>query len=261
MRNTAFVKQLPLLALGVCAFSLVGCNSDKTIGASADRQYEKPVGCPAAPTEARGVLTLTSGEIQKATNLCFEPLSASYAGKPAKIIWGSTSPLGPFTAELGSKAGTLEMMAVRGRTGTQMTLQQGSKRIAVNFNVNGMDLKAPQGLEISTSTNFKGSVTIPPLRGLNYLDSRGRGADVGYDEAIGLYAAQGDAYKKGTEESREREVKEGKLELQVKVVDPQTGTIAGDFVSVQPTGLGALPGDLEVKGRFIGTFAVAKESK
>ncbi|WP_287130109.1 photosystem II manganese-stabilizing polypeptide [Candidatus Cyanaurora vandensis] len=249
------LKQLPILTLGMCAVMLVGCSSDKTIGASADRQYDKPAGCPQPPSDARGVLTLSPGTVKKATNVCFEPVTASYGGKPAKIIWGSTSPLGPFTAELTNQDGSPALVAVRGRTGTQMTLQQGSARIAVNFNVNAMDVKSEvKTADISTSTNFKGSVTIPPLRGLNYLDSRGRGSDVGYDEALGLYASEGEYAEEATKESAEREVEDGELELQVQTVDVQTGTVAGNFISKQPTGLAALKGELEIKGRFIGTF-------
>ncbi|WP_218079464.1 photosystem II manganese-stabilizing polypeptide [Anthocerotibacter panamensis] len=251
MRNFS----IPVLALSVCALALAGCSSDKTIGATAAPKYG-PVGCPKPVEGGRGVFALKAGATKKATNLCLEATQASYGGKPAKIIWGTTSPLGPAIAEITSTGSGLDLVVTGGRTGTQMTLQQGSKRLAVNFNINALDgnTEAKSG-EISTSTNFQGKVTIPPLRGLNYLDSRGRGSDVGYDGANAFPASLGERGAEGTKESREREVQDGKIELQVEGVNPETGEIFGKFISRQPTGLAALPEELEVRGTFIGTFS------
>jgi len=92
------------------------------------------------------------------------------------------------------------------------------------------------------------------LRGLNYLDSKGRGADVGYDEAPAFRAANGEFARSATKESQEREVEDGKIQLQVESVNPETGEISGKFLSIQPTGVAQFPKELEVRGRFIGTF-------
>jgi photosystem II oxygen-evolving enhancer protein 1 len=248
MKNVA--KYIPILVLSLGALALTGCSSDKTVGATAPPKYG-PIGCPKA-SDGRGALTLASGTVRKATNLCLEAKEVNYDGKPAKIIWGTTSPLGPAIATLTSSAKGLDIEVIGGRTGTQMTLQQANSRRAINFSINALSTTAAKGATISTATDFQGNVTIPPLRGLNYLDSRGRGSDVGYDGANAFSATE--VGQKGTKESREREVQDGKIQLLVENVNPETGEISGKFISNQPTGLAALPKPLEIKGTFIGTF-------
>ncbi len=250
-----------ILALSICVVALTGCSSDKTIGATAERQYTgNPVGCPKASAEGRGTLAVTPGVSKIATNLCFEAQEASFEGKPAKIIWGTTAPLGPAAGELTKTDKGLSLIIgkgginTQGRTGTQMTLQQGSKRIAVNFTVNALDTVAVASSAVDTATNFNGSVTVPPLRGLNYLDSRGRGNDVGYEEPTAFYASGGQYAKDSTKKSQGRPLETGKIQLLVKTINPETGEISGEFVSEQPTGASTEVGEVEIKGRFLGTF-------
>ncbi len=241
------------LTLGICTLALTSCNSERPIGATA-APY-KDASCPAPSGEGRGNLTLASGEVLKTNNLCLIPETATYEGRPAKLIWGETSPVGPVIAELSNTGSALELAATGGRTGTQITLQQGNTRLAINFSVNALDTKTDVKTGgIDTSTNFKGTVTVPPLRGLNYLDSRGRGADVGYDETTGFYAADGEYAEEATKETQEREVEDGPFEIQITKVNPEKNEISGTFISRQPTGLAVLKGKLEIKGRFIANF-------
>ncbi|MGA7955055.1 MAG: photosystem II manganese-stabilizing polypeptide [Gloeobacterales cyanobacterium] len=243
---------LAVLIFGFGALALTSCSSDRSIGSTAVPVYGI-VHCPKA-SEGRGSITLAPGTVLKSTNLCVEARSAKYEGKLAKIIWGNTSPIGPVSAELTKDAsGKVSLMYTGGRHGTQATLQQGSERIPFNFTINGLQASGAAASQIDTSTNLVGSITVPPLRGLGYTDSRGRGAEAGYDQSTAFYAYSPEAAVKGTAESRARESGEGQVTFQVKNINAEKGEISGTFISKQPSGVEG-KGEVEVEGYFIGNF-------
>jgi photosystem II oxygen-evolving enhancer protein 1 len=243
---------LAVLILSFGALALTSCSSDRSIGSTAVPAYGK-VYCPKA-SEGRGSISLAPGTALKTTNLCMEARTAKYKGKIAKIIWGDTSPLGPVSAEISKDAaGKVSFTYAGGRHGTQATLQQGSERIPFNFTINALEANGAVASQIDTSTNLVGTITVPPLRGLGYTDSRGRGADAGYDESTAFYAYSPEGAVKGTEESRVRESGEGKVTFQVKNINAEKGEISGTFVSDQPSGVEG-KGEVQVEGYFIGNF-------
>lgn len=243
---------LAVLVFGIGALALTSCSSDRSIGSTAVPVYGI-VHCPKA-SEGRGSIALAPGTVLKTTNLCMEARTAKYEGKLAKIIWGNTSPLGPVSAELSKDAsGKISFTYAGGRHGTQATLQQGSERIPFNFTINALQASGAAAGQIDTSTNLVGSITVPPLRGLGYTDSRGRGADAGYDQSTAFYAYSPEQAQKGTEESRSRESGEGKITFQVKNINAEKGEISGTFVSEQPSGVTG-KGEVEVEGYFVGNF-------
>jgi photosystem II oxygen-evolving enhancer protein 1 len=243
---------LAVVIFGFGAFALTSCSSDRSIGSTAVPVYGI-VQCPKA-SEGRGSIALAPGTVLKTTNLCLEARSAKYEGKIAKIIWGTTSPIGPISAELARDAsGKISFTYTGGRHGTQATLQQGSQRIPFNFTINALEASGAAASQIDTSTNLVGSITVPPLRGLGYTDSRGRGADAGYDQSTAFYAYSPEGAVKGTEESRVRESGEGKITFQVKNINAEKGEISGTFISDQPSGVEG-KGEVQVEGYFIGNF-------
>jgi photosystem II oxygen-evolving enhancer protein 1 len=243
---------LGLAALSVAA--LTGCASDRSPGATAT-EFGYSIQCK-EPTDGRAPLPLKAGQVLQTYDLCLQPKSIAYGGRPVKIIWGQTAPLGPVIAELSRGSDGKPVIEVTGGRNTyQLTLQQGSERIAFNFSAYNLEAKASQANDkIDTSTDFSGELVVPTLRGLGYTDSRGRGTDAGYETSQATYADSGEQFAKGTEESRARETGEGKMVLSIQSVNPQTGEIAGTFKSVQSSGLAIHPEELEVEGRFIGTF-------
>jgi photosystem II oxygen-evolving enhancer protein 1 len=243
---------LAVIVLGFGALALTSCSSDRSIGSTAVPVYGN-VRCPKA-SEGRGSIALPAGTVLKTTNLCMEARTAKYEGKIAKIIWGDTSPIGPVTAEISKDAsGKVSFIYTGGRHGTQATLQQGSERHPFNFTINALQASGAAADQINTSTNLAGTVTVPPLRGLGYTDSRGRGADAGYDESTAFYAYSPEIAVEGTTESRARESGEGKVTFQVENINAEKGEISGKFISDQPSGVSG-KGDVELEGYFIGNF-------
>lgn len=249
---------LGLAAVGLAA--LTGCASDRSPGASST-EFGYSINCK-KPTGDRGPLPLKAGEVRKAYDLCLQPAKIAYEGRPVKIIWGQTAPLGPVIAELHRDTdGKPALEVIGGRNTYQLTLQSGSERIAFNFSAYNLDAKAAQSRDvIDTSTDFTGDLVVPSLRGLGYTDSRGRGTDAGYENSQSTYANSGGNYDKATAESRARVTGEGKMTLSIESVNSQTGEIAGTFKSKQNSGLAIFPGELDVEGRFIGTFKPKPEA-
>ncbi|AGY56450.1 photosystem II manganese-stabilizing protein [Gloeobacter kilaueensis] len=257
MRHSVLL--LGLAALGIV--SLAGCSSDRTPGATAT-QFGNTIQCK-KPEGNRAPLELKAGEVRRSYDLCFQPEKAAYEGRPIKIIWGQTAPLGPVIADLSKDAsGKPTLQVTGGRNTFQMTTQApGTERIAFNFSTSGLDATSGAARDVvDTSTDFKGDLVVPPLRGLGYTDARGRGTDAGYESSQGSYATGGEQFEKGTEESRARKVGKGEMTLSIESINSETGEIAGTFKSTQDSGLAIVPGELEVEGRFIGTFKPKKTS-
>jgi photosystem II oxygen-evolving enhancer protein 1 len=248
---------LGLAAVGLAA--LTGCASDRSPGATST-EFGYAIECK-KPTGDRAPLQLKAGEVRKAYDLCLQPKRIAYEGKPVRLIWGQTAPLEVIAELRRGEDGKPAIEVTGGRNTYQMTLQSGSERIAFNFSAYNLDAKAAQARDlVDTSTNFSGELVVPSLRGLGYTDARGRGTDAGYENSQSTYATSGAQFDKATEESRARATGEGKMTLSVESVNSQTGEIAGTFKSKQSSGLAIHPGELDVEGRFVGTFKPVKES-
>lgn len=255
MRHSVLISGLTALSI----VALTGCASDRTPGASST-EFGYAIQCK-KPEGDRTPLSLKTGEVRQAYDLCLQPEKISYEGRPTKIIWGQTAPLGPVIAELSrDEAGKPKIEVTGGRNTYQLTLQSGSERIAFNFSASGMEAESPISRDVvDTSTDFKGDLVVPSLRGLGYTDSRGRGSDAGYDQSQGTYAG-GSKYDQATEESRNRKTGSGEIVLSIDSVNSQTGEIAGTFKSKQDSGVAVITGELDVVGRFVGTFKPKKAS-
>lgn len=249
MRHSAII--LGLAALGV--LTLAGCGSDRSPGASST-EFGYSVECPKVEGD-RAPLELKEGVVKQTYDMCLQPTKIDYEGKPTKLIWGQTANLRPVIAELRrGEDGKPAIEVTGGSTTYQLTLQARSERIPFLFSVSGLKAEASQVSDvINTSTDLKGELVVPPLRGLGYTDSRGRGSDAGYDQSQSTYATAG-KYEDATKESLAREVGEGEMLLNITSVNSQTGQIAGTFKSKQSSGVSVVPGEMEIEGTFVANF-------
>merc|ERR1719476_215830 len=104
-----------------------------------------------------------------------------------------------------------------------------------------------------------GEFEVPSYRTGGFLDPKGRGMYLGYDQAVALPALQADG-KEGQEElfketNKVFDVGKGAIEMEVNKVNQELGEIGGVFVSKQPsdTDMGAkAPKTILLKGIFYG---------
>merc|ERR1712224_338915 len=84
-----------------------------------------------------------------------------------------------------------------------------------------------------------GEFTVPSYRTGGFLDPKGRGMYLGYDQAVALPALQADG-KEGQEElfaetNKVFDIGKGAIEMEVNKVNQELGEIGGVFVSKQPS--------------------------
>jgi len=116
-----------------------------------------------------------------------------------------------------------------------------------------------EGSEFKPGFTWGGEFSVPSYRTGGFLDPKGRGMTLGYDQAVGLSAAQSDGdsgqdalYK---ETNKVFDIGKGAIEMEVNKVNADLGEIGGVFVSKQPsdTDMGAkAPRTILLKGIFYG---------
>jgi len=116
-----------------------------------------------------------------------------------------------------------------------------------------------EGSSFKPGYTWGGEFMVPSYRTGGFLDPKGRGMYLGYDQAVALPALQADG-KEGQEElfketNKVFDVGKGAIEMEVNKVNQELGEIGGVFVSKQPsdTDMGAkAPKTILLKGVFYG---------
>merc|ERR1712060_969546 len=116
-----------------------------------------------------------------------------------------------------------------------------------------------EGSEFKPGFAWGGEFEVPSYRTGGFLDPKGRGMYLGYDQAVALPGLQADG-KSGQEElfketNKVFDVGKGAIEMEVNKVNAELGEIGGVFVSKQPsdTDMGAkAPKTMLLKGIFYG---------
>jgi len=116
-----------------------------------------------------------------------------------------------------------------------------------------------EGSEFKPGFTWGGEFSVPSYRTGGFLDPKGRGMYLGYDQAVALGAAQSDGdsgqdalFK---ETNKVFDIGKGAIEMEVNKVNADLGEIGGVFVSKQPsdTDMGAkAPRTILLKGIFYG---------
>ena len=116
-----------------------------------------------------------------------------------------------------------------------------------------------EGSSFKPGFTWGGEFNVPSYRTGTFLDPKGRGMFIGYDQAVALPALQADG-KEGQEElyketNKVFDLGKGAIEMEVYKVNAELGEIGGVFVSKQPsdTDMGAkAPRTILLKGIFYG---------
>eukprot|EP00419_Tripos_fusus_P062564 CAMPEP_0172927694 /NCGR_PEP_ID=MMETSP1075-20121228/217597_1 /TAXON_ID=2916 /ORGANISM="Ceratium fusus, Strain PA161109" /LENGTH=257 /DNA_ID=CAMNT_0013788963 /DNA_START=476 /DNA_END=1250 /DNA_ORIENTATION=- len=116
-----------------------------------------------------------------------------------------------------------------------------------------------EGSEFKPGFTWGGEFNVPSYRTGGFLDPKGRGMYLGYDQAVALPASQADG-KEGQDElfkesNKVFDIGKGAIEMEVNKVNEDLGEIGGVFVSKQPgdTDMGAkTPKTILLKGIFYG---------
>eukprot|EP00930_Biecheleria_cincta_P026188 TRINITY_DN184_c0_g1_i3.p1 TRINITY_DN184_c0_g1~~TRINITY_DN184_c0_g1_i3.p1 ORF type:complete len:341 (-),score=101.65 TRINITY_DN184_c0_g1_i3:140-1162(-) len=116
-----------------------------------------------------------------------------------------------------------------------------------------------EGSEFKPGFTWGGEFSVPSYRTGGFLDPKGRGMYLGYDQAVALPAAQSDGAEGQDELFKETnkvfDIGKGAIEMEVNKVNADLGEIGGVFVSKQPsdTDMGAkAPRTILLKGIFYG---------
>lgn len=229
--------------------------------------------CPEVES-GKGTIVLQGGKEYKIADLCLEPKSFQVEEEVqqkrgevkkqfvnTKLMTRATYTLTGIEGTLKQSDGGLVFEEKDGIDYAATTVQlPGGERVPFLFTVKSLVAKA-EGPNITTATEFGGEFTVPSYRSGLFLDPKGRGGVTGYDMAVALPGMEADGEEGQGELQKETnkvfEVMSGALEMAVQRIDPETGEIAGVFVSEQPsdTDMGSkVPKKVLLKGVFYGTF-------
>jgi photosystem II oxygen-evolving enhancer protein 1 len=200
----------------------------------------------------KGTITLDSGKQYRLADLCMEPKSFQVEEEKTskkgdvkkefvdtKLMTRATYTLTGIEGPLVSDGSSVTFTEKDGIDYAATTVQlPGGERVPFLFTVKSLVAKAAGG-NITTASEFGGEFTVPSYRSGLFLDPKGRGGVTGYDMAVGLPAMEADGGEGQQELAKETnkvfEVLTGALEMAVQRIDPETGEIAGVFVSEQPS--------------------------
>jgi len=222
--------------------------------------------CPELEETTRGTIELDPNRSYLLTNLCLQPSEffvkeesinkrreAEFVA--AKQITRRTTTIDQVQGNLKfTKDGELSFIEQDGFDFQPITVQlPGGEQFPFLFTVKELVASAPiKDGKITTSTDFEGDFKVPSYRTSNFLDPKGRGLTAGYDNAVAL-PARSDSEELVKENVKRFALNKGHISLQVTKIDSQTGEIAGNFISEQPTqtDMGSKePADVKIKGRF-----------
>ena len=258
--------------LALCLGLLTACSSSPDSVDKRDLTYDDILNtgiansCLDIPESSRGSIDIESGTKYVVKDLCLEPRQYYVKEEPVnkrqkaefiegKLLTRYTSSLEQIRGEiLPEEDGSLTFTETDGIDFQAVTvLLPGGEEVPFLFTVKNLIATTKPGqTSINPSTDFVGEFRVPSYRGQVFLDPKGRSVASGYDNAVALPARADDT------DFRRANVKEfvarnGLMKLNVTKVDPDTGEIAGVFVSEQPsaTDLGAEePEEVKVRGKF-----------
>jgi len=218
--------------------------------------------CPTV--ESRGSsIPIKSGS--RLINACFEPKSFAVETETAngkkfvttKLLTRQTYTLaaieGPLTAN------PVTFKEARGMDFQAVTVKiPDGEYVPFLFTLKELEAKG-EGSEFKPGFTMGGEFTVPSYRTGGFLDPKGRGMYLGYDQATALPAAIADG-KNGQdkifrETNKVFDIGRGAIEMEVNKVNADLGEIGGVFVSKQPsdTDMGAKePKTILLKGIFYG---------
>lgn len=229
--------------------------------------------CPSLEETARGAIALASGESYKLKDLCLQPtnfavkVEGENKRQKAEFVGGKV--MTRYTSSIDAVEGDIKVNADGSVTFTEedgldfqaVTVQlPGGEQFPLLFTIKGLVANSQTGLNaVNSSTDFKGEFRVPSYRTSNFLDPKGRGLTTGYESAVAL-PASADAEELAKENTKRFLSGKGNISLQVTKVNSETGEIAGNFESFQPSesDMGSKePSDVRIRGVFYGRIAPA----
>ena len=155
---------------------------------------------------------------------------------PSKMMTRQTYTLSDISGPLEQKDGKLTFTEKDGLDYAATTVQTpGSERVPFLFTVKQLVAKFEKsGDTIAPGSSFGGKFVVPSYRTGLFLDPKGRGMTVGYDQAqalIGLQTGESDEELK-EENNKTFDVLDGSIEFEVTNVNAD-GEMSGVFVSTQ----------------------------
>jgi len=204
-------------------------------------------------------------EGSRLVNVCLEPKSFAVEAETVrgkefvttKLLTRQTYSLafieGPLTAN------PVTFQEERGMDFSSSTVQlPNGERVPFLFSMKNLLAKG-DGSSFKPGFSWGGEFDVPSYRTGGFLDPKGRGMYLGYDQAVALPALQADGKLGQDELFRETnkvfETGKGAIEMEVNKINAPLGEIGGVFVAKQPsdTDMGAKePKTILLKGIFYG---------
>lgn len=224
--------------------------------------------CPQLEETARGSISIDPDKSYRLTSLCLQPttffVKEEAANKRAKPEYVSSKLVTRLTSTIESVEGSLKknndgsltFVEEDGIDFQAITVQlPGGERVPFLFTIkNLVATTQPDTVTINSSTDFAGEFKVPSYRTANFLDPKGRGLTAGYDTAV-AFPSNADNQELAKENIKQFQLDKGKISLQVTKINGETGEIAGNFESLQPseTDMGSRqPRDVKIRGIFYG---------
>ncbi|OUC14662.1 MAG: Photosystem II manganese-stabilizing polypeptide [Alkalinema sp. CACIAM 70d] len=229
--------------------------------------------CPTLEETARGSVPLTSGQSYVLKDLCLQPTNFAVKvegeGKrqktefvPGKVMTRYTSSIDAVEGKLTVNSdGSVTFKEEDGLDFQAVTVQlPGGEQFPMLFTIKGLVATSQAGLNaINSSTDFQGEFRVPSYRTSNFLDPKGRGLTTGYESAVAI-PSSGDDEELAKENTKRFLTGQGNISLQITRVNGETGEVAGNFESFQPSesDMGSKePSDVRIRGIFYGRVAAA----
>jgi len=218
--------------------------------------------CPTVESKGSSIAVKDGSRL---VNACFEPKSFAVETETAKgKQFVTTKLLTRQTYTLTAIEGNLTSNPVTFKEKTGMDFQAVTVKLPSGeyvpflFTLKNLAAKG-EGSAIKPGFTWSGEFDVPSYRTGGFLDPKGRGMYLGYDQAVSLPALIGDG-KDGQdsifkENNKVFDIGKGAIEMEVNKVNADLGEIGGVFVSKQPsdTDMGAKePKTILLKGIFYG---------
>ncbi len=222
--------------------------------------------CPQISEFTRGSIDISPDQPLSVVDMCLEPQEYFVKEEPVnkrkeaefiegKVLTRDTTSLEQIRGTISSDAdGKLTFQEIDGIDFQIITvLLPGGEQVPFFFTIKKLTAETDAGFtSVNTSTDFSGSFKVPSYRGASFIDPKGRGLTIGYDNAVALPAGA-DKSEYTRSNVKQAETMQGKMSLQITKVDSDTGEISGVFESEQPssTDLGAEePEEVKIRGIF-----------
>ncbi|MBE9222067.1 photosystem II manganese-stabilizing polypeptide [Cyanobacterium stanieri LEGE 03274] len=222
--------------------------------------------CPQINEFTRGSIDISPDQPLAVVDMCLEPEEYFVKEEPvnkrkeaeyiqAKVLTRDTTSLEQIRGSIvADEEGVLTFKEFDGIDFQIITLLlPGGDQVPFFFTIKQLTAQTEPGFtSVNSSTDFKGDFKVPSYRGASFIDPKGRGLTIGYDNAVALPAGA-DKSEYARNNIKKAEIMKGEMSLQITKVDAETGEIAGIFESEQPssTDLGAEdPEEVKIRGSF-----------